>query len=91
MINIWCIETSFATHMKFAVPGPDGEDAIDIIHNVYNSDLKSFDSMFHGGRIGDRPSPAAKFVLKLQDFDADYFTWGGCMFVIPADARRHGP
>ncbi|HWF77791.1 MAG TPA: DUF1629 domain-containing protein [Caulobacteraceae bacterium] len=32
-------------------------------------------------RIGERPKQAAELVLTLEDFDKDFFRWGGSMFV----------
>jgi len=81
MSDILRMQTSFATYLKFSVEGPDCAPAIEVTHFVHRGELHNFETMFHGGHMGDRPAIAAELVLSLEDFDADFFSWGGCMFV----------
>jgi hypothetical protein len=80
MNNIWITETRFSIHLDLA-PRWDSEVPIAVINHVYTNSVESFNSGTYGGFIGPRPSPAADLILKREDFDVDYFAWGGCNFV----------
>lgn len=81
MSNIWLLKTPLSTHFRLAVPTEDCEAPINITHFVYTKPNEIPNIGIHGGHIGDRPTPAAELILARESFDADYFTWGGCMFV----------
>ena len=81
MNNIWHMETLFSTHYKFAASTIDGEPVISVGHHVYVNSTKNLNIGIYGGHMGHHPSPAADLRIALEDFDDDFFTWGGCMFV----------
>jgi hypothetical protein len=82
MNEIWLLEAQFETDMRFATY--DGENsAIDVTHFVDLSDGEDPDVAIgiFGGHMGEQVTESATLVLRLEDFDVDYFTWGGPMFV----------
>jgi hypothetical protein len=81
MNYIWRLSTKFSTYLHLAAPTEDCETPITVTHNAYKNTIKDFNLGIYGGHIGDRPSPAAELIMAREDFDDDYFTWGGCMFV----------
>lgn len=80
MSALWLLDGSFATHLRFA-PGADGVEPLTITFLMAPEGMQEFAMSLYTGRIGERPSPAAEVNLALEDFDTDFFTWGGSMFV----------
>jgi hypothetical protein len=74
MKDIWQLDTNYSTALLC-----DG--SIDVIHFYPKRMWAGLPSYAFGGHMGDCPSPAAELILKREDYDADYFIWGGCMFV----------
>ncbi len=74
MKDIWQLDTTYSTALLC-----DG--SIDVIHFYPKRMWAGLPSYVFGGHMGDCPSPAAELILKREDYDADYFIWGGCMFV----------
>ncbi len=81
MTRIWVLEAQFATYLRFAGDGDEQEAPISVIHYVDTDHLDDFAQSVHSGAMADRPDPAAELALRLDDFDVDYFQWGGFRFV----------
>jgi len=80
MNKIWLLEGSFATHLRFA-PGADGAEPLTITFLTWPESMQEFAMGLYTGHNVERPSPAAEMILTLEDFDKDFFSWGGSMFV----------
>lgn len=81
MNNIWLLQTPLPTHFHLAVPTDDCETPIVVTQFLYVDSEGDSKMGIYGGHVGERPSPAAELTMRREDFDADYFTWGGCIFV----------
>jgi hypothetical protein len=81
MTRIWVLEAQFATYLRFAGDGEAAESPISVTHFVDTDHLDDFAQSVHSGTMDDRPNPAAELALKLEDFEVDYFQWGGFRFV----------
>ncbi len=81
MTRIWVLEAQFATYLRFAGEGDEEEAPISVTHYVDTELLEDFAQSVHSGAMANRPDPAAELVLRLDDFDIDYFQWGGFRFV----------
>jgi hypothetical protein len=79
--RIWVIEAQFATYLRFAGDSDAADAPISVTHFVDPDHLDDFAQSVHSGAMADRPDPAAELVLRLDDFDVDYFQWGGFRFV----------
>jgi hypothetical protein len=82
MRDIWLLEATFETYMRFG--RYDGDDnAIEVNHFVDLGDDQDPDVEIgiFGGHMGEQSTEAPALILRLEDFDVDYFTWGGPMFV----------
>jgi hypothetical protein len=79
--NIWLLGGSFSTHLRFAPSTPDGAEPLTVTFFTAPGGERAFAMSLYTGHIGERPSPAAEMILTLEDFDTDFFTWGGSMFV----------
>lgn len=80
MNTIWLFEGSYATDKALSV-GLDGTEPVTITHFTLPGKEREFAMSLYTRRIGDRPNPAAELILTLEDFDNDFFNWGGHMFV----------
>jgi hypothetical protein len=80
MTTIWRFDGSSATDFAFAV-SRDGTKPITITHIMVPDKMREFAKSLYTRRLGDRPRPAAELILTLEDFDKDFFRWGGDMFV----------
>jgi hypothetical protein len=82
MKDFWSLRTTFETDMRFSIY-VDGQNAIDVTHFVDLSDGQDPDVEIgiFGGHMGEQSTESATLILRLEDFDVDYFTWGGPMFV----------
>jgi hypothetical protein len=80
MNKIWLFQGSFATDLAFS-GRPDSPEPITITHFTLPGKADEFALSLYTRRIGKRPTPTAELVLTLEDFDKDFFKWGGSMFV----------
>jgi len=82
MKDVWSLSTTLETDMRFGVY-VDGQNAIEVNHFVDLSDnpVPDVEIGIFGGHIGKQSTESATLILRLEDFDVDYFTWGGPMFV----------
>lgn len=77
MIRIWQPETTFDVYLMFAE-----ENAIDITHHFPSSEFEEFAKSLYTRKFKlNRSSPAVTLVLTLDDFNVDFFEWGGSAFV----------
>lgn len=81
MCKIWKVEANFSTHMALAVPAADGRPAISVTHHTRPGEATKFNLALWGGYRLRHPTPAATLELLREDFETDYFTWGGFPFV----------
>jgi hypothetical protein len=81
MSNIWKVDCRHSTFMHLAMPSDDCEDPIAVIHSVRGSSDPDRDIGIHGGRINTDVVRSVELTMRREDFEDDYFTWGGCMFV----------
>jgi hypothetical protein len=82
MKNFWWLSTDVETDMRFG-DDVDGQNAIEVTHFVDFSDDQDPDAEIgiFGGHMGEQSTESPILILRLEDFDVDYFTWGGPMFV----------
>jgi hypothetical protein len=78
--NIWLFDGSFTTDLCF-VPRADNAEPLTITFLTAPGGQQEFAMSLYTGRMVERPNPAAEVILTLEDFDTDFFTWGGSMFV----------
>jgi hypothetical protein len=89
-VRIWVIEAQFATYLRFAGDSDAADAPISVTHFVDPDHLDDFAQSVHSGAMSSRPDPAAELVLRLDDFDVDYFQWGGFRFVSERMRRAMG-
>jgi len=80
MSDIWLLEPAFETYMRFGTYA--GEDnAIDVTHFLVTT-IESNDIAIgiDGSYLEPGLRSSAELILRLEDFDVDYFQWGGYAF-----------
>jgi hypothetical protein len=80
MNDIWTLEADISSYMKFAAASTNEYSPIIVTHHVTSSEVTYFRENFHRSLLRNRPTLAATLILTLENFDADYFNWGGTMF-----------
>jgi hypothetical protein len=62
------------------MPSDDCEEPIAVIHSLRGSSDPDRDIGIHGGRINTDVVQSVELIMLREDFEDDYFTWGGCKF-----------
>jgi hypothetical protein len=75
-MRIWQPETEFSVYLMFAE-----ESAIALTFQFAQGEDADFEKSLYTRTKMNRPSPAAKLVLTLEDFNVDFFQWCGSAFV----------
>jgi len=63
------------------MPSDDCAEPITVIHSLLGSSDPDRDIGIHGGQINTDAVQSVELIMLREDFEDDYFTWGGCMFV----------
>jgi hypothetical protein len=81
MSGIWKLDSDFSIYILLSGETSEGEPAISVTYRVRYIDLDNFQRGFYTKAVLNNSSTAAELVLLRDDFDADYFKWGGSIFV----------
>jgi hypothetical protein len=79
--DIWLLGDKYQTYMKLS-EDVGKKNGIEVNHFINIKATKNADAAIgiFGGHLGPTTAPA-QLILRLKDFDVDYFKWGGPMFV----------
>ena len=80
MNKIWEVECRHSTFMHLAMPSEDCENPISVIHSLQGSSDPDRDIGIYGGHINTNVVRSVELTMLREDFEDDYFNWGGVMF-----------
>jgi len=80
MNNIWEVDVRHSTFMHLAMPSDDCEAPITVVHSLQGSSNPDRDIGIYGGHINMDVIRSVELTMLREDFEDDYFTWGGVMF-----------
>jgi len=81
MSKVWEVEVRHSTFEHLAYPTADCEEPISVTHFLRQvSSNPDRDIGIYGGRVNTDNVQSAELIMLREDFEDDYFTWGGCKF-----------